>query len=141
MPYKAFKPMFTLFKGYIDDSGNNDEIFTLSCIIAKPTNWGFFINDWLEVLRRKNEELAAQGRKTISRFHAVDCSNYAEEFEGWNEPERREFMAQLVKVFQKTPNATNAIGYSVRLKTLVEEIPDTAPNPRGFAYALCYANY
>lgn len=135
MPYKVRKPVFTLFKGYFDDSGN-DDIFTLSCVFAKVSNWGFFISDWLEVIERKNRSLREQGRKELSRFHAADCSSYVEEFIGWNENERRPFIAELLKVFERPANAINSIGYSIRLKNLVEDLPETAPDPRGFAYAL-----
>ena len=64
MSYKALRPVFTLFKAYFDDSGN-DEIFSLSCVFAKVSNWGFFINDWLDVLDRKNQELKAQGSEDL----------------------------------------------------------------------------
>jgi len=135
MPYSVRKPISTVFKGYFDESGN-DDIFTLSCVFAKMSNWGFLIIDWLEVIEQKNRDLKKQGRKELSRFHAADCSSYVEEFAGWDENERRPFLADLLRVLERPANGINSLAYSIRLKNLVEDLPETAPDPRGFAYAL-----
>src|SRR5271156_2881324 len=74
---------FTVFKGYIDESGDQINSFTLSCLLGKGSNWGFFQGDWENVIAAKNKELIRDGRKTISRYKAADFNSRKGEFEGW----------------------------------------------------------
>lgn len=127
--------MLTAFNGYIDDSGNND-IFTLSCVMAQGTNWTWFVIDWENVLEETNRKLREQGRKELSRYHAADCSSRHNEFEGWTTEEQIEFTKKLLKVFEKNSNAVTVISYSVNLNELTEEIPDAHDDPYRAAYSL-----
>ena len=135
MPTRIKKPLHTVFKGYIDDSGN-EEIFTLSCIIGKGSNWDFFMGDWKSYFERLNKSLRLQNRKEIERYKAADCSSCLGDFEGWSIDEQKALTSELLKIFEKPANALDAWGYSIYLDALVAEIPDTAPNPRAFGYAL-----
>lgn len=128
--------LYTTFRGYVDDSGDGHQVFTLTCILAKGDNWQWIGLDWKKVLDEKNESLAAQGRKLVRRFHAVDLNNYAEDFEDWTPEERKEFSANLLHVFDKPSNRANGLSYSIELKTLIKLIPETAQDPIGFSYAL-----
>ena len=74
-------------------------MFTLSCLISDDSMWPWFELDWLKVLDEKNAELKIAGRKTISRYHAADCSNLFGEFKGWTVPEQIEFSLKLFDVF------------------------------------------
>jgi hypothetical protein len=127
--------LYTVMNGYIDESGNED-IFCLSCLIGKGSNWGFFQGDWDDVIAKKNKSLKAQGRQLISRYHAADCSSRVGEFKGWTTDEQIELTKELLKVFEKPSNSLTVVAFTLDLRELVELIPETAPDPTGFAYAL-----
>jgi hypothetical protein len=122
-----------VFRGYIDDSGDGKKIFTLSALLTHGENWQFLEMDWKACLAQKNKELAAQGRKQISRFHAVDINNFADEFEGWDGPERNEFSAKLLKAIGKPEHRLYGFSFSIHLQSLVEVIPQTKADPKGNA--------
>lgn len=124
-----------VFNGYIDESGNGD-IFALSCVFAQRTNWMWFMQDWQTTIDKKNAELRKSGRKEISRYHASDCNCLFGDFESWTRSEQIEFTKSLVKVFSKPSNHLTVVSYALDLHELVEEIPETAPDPYGFAYSL-----
>jgi hypothetical protein len=124
-----------VLRGFIDESGNGD-IFTLSCLLGKKANWLWFMLDWKECIAEKNRELRKQGRKEITRYHAADCSSRYQDFEGWTPEEQIEFTKSLVKVFSKPSNRLTVVSFALDLHELVEEIPETAPDPYGFAYSL-----
>lgn len=127
--------VYTVFRGYIDDSGN-EKIFTLGCIMAKGETWQWITMDWKAVLDAKNTSLTKQGRKQLPRFHAVDLNNFREEYSDWNPDERKEFSKDLLHVFQKPSNRVNGYAYSIELDALAEIIPRTKSDPKGFAYSL-----
>lgn len=128
--------VYTVFKGYIDDSGDSKQVFTLSCLLAKGENWQWIAQDWKGVIDEKNKVLAKQGRKQIRRFHAVDLNNYAEDFEGWTSDERKEFSEALLHVFDKPSNRVSGFSYSIELQALIRLIPETKNDPIGFADSL-----
>jgi hypothetical protein len=117
--------------GYIDDSTRGD-IFVLSCLQADVGMWAFVELAWLGMLERVNARLKQQGRKELSRYHATDCQSHRREFEGWTTDEEIELTKMIVKIFTEHKFHTNA--YSLDLKHLQEEIPETKTNPKGFAY-------
>lgn len=123
----------TLFRGYIDDSGDSRQVFTLSCLMAKAENWQWIEMDWKDVISRKNNSLARQARRQIRRFHAVDLNNFAEDFEGWTPEERKEFSVDLLHVFEKPSNRVNGFSCSVELQTLIRLIPEAGDDPIAFA--------
>jgi len=99
---------------------------------------GSFRAAWLSVLEEKNQELRSQGRKELSRFHAQDINNFAEEYKDWSPAERQAFCEKLTEVFEWYP--VHIHGWDMPLQILVEEIPETKPNPIGFAIACCWVN-
>lgn len=117
--------------GYIDDSGKGD-LFVLSCLQADIGMWMFIEFAWVEMLEKVNARLRQQGRQELSRYHASDCQNLYREFKGWTKEEQIELTQMIVAIFKNHLWHTNA--FSLDLKQLVEEIPETAPNPKGFAY-------
>ncbi|MGD0404482.1 MAG: hypothetical protein ABSB66_14945, partial [Candidatus Acidiferrales bacterium] len=96
--------------------------------------WFWIELAWTKLLEETNASLKAQGRLEISRYHASDCRNLKGDFAGWSTDEQREFTQKLLRIFQKHPLHIHS--YSIDLQALVEEIPETKPNPRGFAYVL-----
>ena len=124
-----------VFVGYIDEShdgANVPKVFCLSCLVSSTAGWLYFHWDWLKVLEWKNNELRRQGRREISRVHAADLNNFEGEFRGWTPDERLEFSIKLTDVFRRNP--VHIHGWDMPLQILVEEFPEVAPNPVGFAY-------
>jgi hypothetical protein len=126
-----------VFRGYIDESYDRQSpprVFSLSCLIAFDNMWPWFEMAWVKVLEEKNAELRSQGRKELSRFHAQDINNYAEEFKGWSSTERQAFSEKLTNVFRRNP--VHFHGWDMPLPILIEEIPEVKTNPIGFAYCV-----
>jgi hypothetical protein len=123
--------------GYMDESYDGlavPKVFSLTCLVSSVATWIYFEWDWLKVLEEKNKELRSKGRKEISRFHAQDINNFVEEYADWNPEERRVFCEKLTEVFRRNP--VHIHGWDIPLQMLVEEIPETKPNPIGFAYCV-----
>ena len=126
-----------ILRGYIDDS-KDTKTFNLTAVVGDGGTWFYMEQDWLNVIAEKNKILKSQGRKPISRYHATDCQFRYKEFKGWERTEKDEFCIQLFSVLEEY--RLDVLGYSIDFKQLVEEIPETKPNPEGFAYiiALCF---
>jgi hypothetical protein len=125
--------IFVLLTGCIDESGDAQN-FTLSCLISDGEGWFHAENALLDILEAKNKELLAQGRKPISRYHAADCASCKDDFEGWGVPEQIEFVKSLLDIFTK--HHMDIISLSVNLDDLVQEVPVTKGNPKGFSYVV-----
>src|SRR5713101_4881119 len=132
------KEVLILLRGFMDEShgggGIVPKLFSLSCVVGDDTLWPWFEIDWVKVLEWKNEQLRSQGRSEISRYHAADCSSCLGEFKGWTVDEQIEFSQKLFEVFKKHP--VHIYGYDMPLQLLVQEFPETKPNPVGFAYVI-----
>jgi hypothetical protein len=123
------KGKFVLFRGYIDESFDSKQnIFALSCILAKGSDWMEFERKWKLHLAAKNRELKKADRPLISRYHASDCSGRYGEFEGWSRDERDKFVLGLFQVFSQVPTFT--VVYDVQVDELCgvfcEAFPDMA---------------
>ena len=127
-----------VLRGYIDESYDGGSavprLFSLSCLVGHDTVWPYFEWAWVDVLEWKNKQLRGQGRQEISRNHAADCNSSFGEFKGWSPDEKEEFSGKLLDVFRKCP--VHIYGYSMPLQLLVQEFPETKPNPVGFAYVI-----
>jgi len=96
--------VFMVIVGYIDESYSDEKpplTFGLACLFAYGAEWTWIDLAWKKLLDDKNEELTAAGRKPLTRVHAVDMSNFAEDFEGWTPEERIEFTAKIVSIFAR----------------------------------------
>lgn len=129
------KSLFTVFKGYLDDSTHKD-VFTFSALLARGTNWGWLSNDWKDCIDAKNRELIKAGRKPIKRYHASDCSNHYKDFQGWDSNETTEFTKELISLVTKPSILPTVFSFSLRLSQLVQVLPDTTPDPSAFANVL-----
>ena len=99
-PYGVKKGIFVFFKGYIDESyDQKQKLFTLSCISGKGSAFLEMGRMWKLRLHAKNKQLAREGRKQISRYHATDCNARYGEFHGWEKEERNEFVLKLFEIF------------------------------------------
>ena len=126
-----------ILRGYIDDS-KDAKTFNMTVVIADGGTWFYWEQDWLKIIKAKNESLIAEGRRPISRYHASDCQFKYNEFRGWSDPERDDFFKQLVTASEKYK--MHVLGYSFDLKDVAEQIPESKLNPEGFCYVigLCY---
>ena len=127
-----------MLRGFMDESRDAQNavprLFSLSCVVGDDSSWPWFVIDWVKVLDWKNEQLRAQGRPEISRYHAADCSSCLGEFKGWTVAEQIEFSQKLFEVFKKHP--VHIFGFDMPLQLLVQEFPETKSNPVGFAYVI-----
>lgn len=140
--FEALNPLglqgtFVVLKSYIDESYNED-VFTLAWLAASGYDWLWINRHWKRCIDRWNRKLRKQGRKQLSRYHAVDCSNRYEEFEGWSLDEQRDFTIELTQVFKKFPTWTQA--FSVELKEFYSVFPESTtaykPDKKGFVYGM-----
>ena len=114
-----------LFRGYIDESyGPKQNVFALSCLLAKESNWLEFQRKWRLHLAAKNRELKKAGRPPISRYHASDCSGRRKEFEGWSRDERDQFVCGLFQIFRQINTFT--VAYDVRIDDVCAVFPEYA---------------
>lgn len=111
------------FRGYIDESYERGQnIFALSCILARDSDWLEIERKWNRHIAAKNRELAKSGRRTISRYHASDCSSRHGDFEGWTHDERDNFVRSLFIIFKQVPTFT--VAFDVQLDELCEIFPE-----------------
>lgn len=136
-PFGFEKGNFVILRGYIDESGNDGDLFVLACLISNGKNWFHLENEWLNLLDAKNRDLKKAKRKLISRFHASDCSCRLGDFKGWSTPEQIEFTKALLAIFNKYE--FNQHSYAISLKELSDAIPAVRRNPEGFAYVLLFS--
>jgi hypothetical protein len=135
MVYMPYREVQDVLRGFIDESHDGDnppKVFELSCIVTSDAGCLFFDMEWGALLESKNEELRKQGRKEISRFHAADFNNYQGDFKDWTPDEQKDFSRRIVRVFERNP--VHIHGWNMPLQLLVQEFPETKPNPIGFAY-------
>lgn len=127
--------VFCLVRGYIDESYEGKripEFFTLSCSLADGGDWAFIEAAWRWVLSEKNRELQANGRTSISRYHAADCFNRINEFKGWGREERDRFGVSLLEIFRYFP--TSHFSLTISAKDVSEIWPENQDDPLHFAY-------
>lgn len=126
-----------VLRGFIDESHDGSavpKLFTLACLVSDDSMWPWFEMAWVKVLEEKNEQLKKENRTLLTRYHAADCSSLRGEFTGWTVEEQKEFVIKLFHVFEKHP--VHIHSYDMPLQLLVQEFPETKPNPVGFAYVV-----
>src|ERR1700687_240698 len=118
-----------MFYGYIDESGDEQtNLRTLSCLTGHWAQLFWFQNDWERILEKKNQELKAQGRQELSRFHATYWSTKNGEFAGWSDEEKINFIDNLIALFHRYP----VVGSSETLnkQDLLEVFPEAQEQER-----------
>lgn len=110
--------LFMVLTGYMDESVD-DDWFTLGALFTTGIKWTWLEVDWLRCLEKWNKRLANQGRSPISRFHASDCWGMWNEFNGWSETERDEFLGELRNIINDTDGIHSA-SLSLRMPELAE---------------------
>ena len=115
------------FRGYIDES-YNAHVFTLSCLISTGKIWSEFSRAWKLTLDSVNRKLKAQGRRTISRYHAADCSNLKREFVDWTTDEQKALFADILKIFHR--HQVDTVALSINLDEFHQVIPEAKTQAR-----------
>lgn len=124
-----------MFVAYIDDSGNPQEnLFTLSCIASHDSMWGWFRLAWEYLLEKKNQQLKADSRVELSRYHANPCNSRKGEFTGWTSEEQIEFTKQIIDIFRK--HNFTIFACTVNIQDLIDEFPEAKPASLEFASAI-----
>src|SRR5579863_3463124 len=126
------KGLFVIFCGYIDESYNS-KLFTLSCLMSDLSGWMWFESAWKKSLRETNKRLKKQGRQTISRYHAADCSSLKGEFDGWTIDEQIALTKRLLSVYKKS-KFFDVVSYSMPLAAFQGEFPEFRVNTIGYCY-------
>jgi hypothetical protein len=125
------------FEGYIDESADNDQnLFTLSCLVATGKEWTETERAWKLHLVAINKKLKKEGRQLISRYHASDCSGRHNEFDGWSLDERDAFVRGLFGIIKRSHGGFHSVAYDVHLDELCEVFPEWRRDRLETAYAL-----
>jgi hypothetical protein len=123
------------FCGYIDESfGPEQNLFALSCLIARSSDWLEMQRKWEQHLEGKNKQLTEAGRTTISRYHASDCSGRKREFRDWSLDERDHFVRGLFSIFKSV--GVHAVVFDVSLNELCEVFPEWASDRLAAGYGV-----
>jgi hypothetical protein len=82
-----------VLRAYMDESGTHggSPVVTVGLYVGKPRTWEAWTKDW------------NANKKPIKVFHAVDCHNRTEEFDGWDRPTRDAYAARLLPVLGRHP--------------------------------------
>lgn len=124
-----------LVRGYMDESYDaQQDIFSMSCILAKATHWVELERRWRHQIEAKNKELKRAGRPTISRYHANNCHSRTGEFNGWTQDERNAFVLKLFAVLKRMRGGTHTVGYDLSLNELCEVFPEWSRDRLGAGY-------
>ena len=126
---------FMVLKGYIDDSYNKDRsVFALSSLLSTGTNWSRLERDWKVFLAGENKRLLREGRKTISRYHASDCSSLKNEFSDWGDLEQLHLVKGLFRILKTY--AMDAVVYVLNNHDVRDVFPEET---RGDTLAVAYS--
>lgn len=127
-----------VIKGLFDESynSNNPRMFLVGGIVAQAREWDDIENGWKSALDFKNGELANQGRKQISRYHASSMNARDGEYEDWNQDEIREFTERLLFVLNERD--IFILSFGVILDDMVKIFPEWSKDNQAFAYKYAF---
>jgi uncharacterized protein DUF3800 len=75
-------------RAFLDESGIHDgsPVLTVAAYVGRPQVWRAWTRKW------------SAAKRPIEVFHAVDCANLRNEFDGWKDSRRDAFVAKLLPV-------------------------------------------
>ena len=118
---------------YFDEScDKNNRILVVCGLFARGTDIAKLERGWAARIDKTNAWLISKGRKPISRYHATELNARDNEFEGWSKKESIQFSKYLLRLIRH--RQLYSIAHAVVLKDLVDVWPDTAGDPKGYAY-------
>lgn len=126
-----------MIKAFFDESYNSNEprMFAVAGIVAQDTVCNQIEAEWKAVLDEKNKELATQGRRQISRYHAAEMNAHSNEFGGWNKEETLQFTEKLLAVLHGRD--IFILSFAIILDDMVKVFPEwleELKDPRACAY-------
>jgi hypothetical protein len=117
-----------VLKVAMDESGVHDgsPVLTVGAYCGRPRQWEAWTKRW-NVTKRP-----------IKVFHAVDCANLREEFDGWTAPERDELVKKLIPVIADTDIPGVVVGIQMHEFEKAMKGRDDLRPIFGSAYAACF---
>ena len=104
-----------VIRSFMDESGIHDgsPVVTVGTYFGRPSQWKAFTKEW------------NHRKRPINVFHAADCANLEGEFEGWTEPDRDKFVANLLPALAMFDTAGLVVGIHLKaLESALENRPD-----------------
>jgi hypothetical protein len=91
-----------VIKAFFDESWNPNKprMFAVVGVLAPAEEWEQIEAGWQAALAERNVDLANQGRKPISRYHASEMNARDHEFEGWTNEENAQFDQRMLSVIR-----------------------------------------
>jgi hypothetical protein len=103
--------LFCMMSAYLDESYGPSTV----CVggwIATDEKWDRIQEEWLTRLNYENRVSAKHGLKKLRRFHAADCSNLVNDFEGWSRGRQIRFVKALLNILIEHKPMAFAFGAS-----------------------------
>jgi hypothetical protein len=115
-------------KVYMDESGTHDgsPVVTVAAYVARPRQCQEWTKRW------------NVAKRPIKVFHAVDCHNFAGEFEGWKEPQRTDLVKRCLSVIAESDFPGVVVGIQMNeFEKAMEGRPDLR-SVFGTPYIACF---
>ena len=134
------KDWIIVIKALFDESWNPNKprMFAVAGVLAPAEEWEKIEAGWHAALAEKNMELANQGRKQISRYHASEMNARDHEFEGWTNEENAQFDQRMLSVIRGRD--IFIISFAVVLEDMAKVFPGWAADTQGYAYGYAFRN-
>lgn len=118
------------FHAYLDDSGTHDTApwTVVGGAIGSKSSWQSLTNQWQAVLARFK----------VPDFHASDLQRFHDQYDGWDESKRRQFIALLLKIIEK--ERLTVIWCAVEqgmYKNIASDFPEFQVTPYQFCCEMC----
>ncbi len=89
------KGCLAMLGAYVDDSGSVDgHTYVLAAFFTTPGEWKSLMREWMGMVCRYG----------VTAFHATDCANGADEFEGWSKARKKRMFTNLVNILTRRSN-------------------------------------
>ena len=112
----------------MDESGTHDgsPVVTVGSYVATPKQWRLWTKDW------------NAAKAPIKVFHASDCEKLVEEFDGWDEGPRNEFVAKLLPVLPRHKLTGLVVGINLNDYNAAMKGRDDLRQLLGTPYTACF---
>jgi hypothetical protein len=114
---------------FMDESGVHDNApaIAVGAWVGRPEAWAEWTDAW------------NAAKKPIHVYHAADCHNRSGEFEGWEKPERDDFVRKMLSIMGSAPLASFCAGIVLTdYREVVAEHPELGVALGKTPYAPCF---
>ncbi len=91
-----------MMTGYLDDSYDNATVVSGGWV-AEDGIWDVIQDKWNARVRHETAMSLLKGLKPVTRYHASDCANRVNDFEGWSVQRQIIFVKRLVEIMTQHP--------------------------------------